>query len=439
MTDIQAQSLPLMLQGDDIIAQSQTGSGKTAAFGLALLNKLTVEVLQIQGLIICPTRELAGQVAEQIRQLARTTANVKILTICGGESFGLQKKSLQQGAHIIVGTPGRIGDHLRKETINFTAVQTLVLDEADRMLEMGFQETLQQIISTLSPNRQTLLFSATFPDAITQMAEHITKSPTVVKVAHHHNHQQITEHFYQVSQADKPQALRILLQHHQPQSCLIFCNTKKETQELANKLYQEGFDALGLHGDLEQPIRDLRLTQFANRSASILVATDVAARGLDITDLDLVINYEVSRDAEVHVHRIGRTGRGEKTGIACSLYTPQESEKITQLAAFLDKSITSEKLPDARVLKYAPFKAPMATIQISGGKKQKIRPGDIVGALTANKTVDGNSIGIIKVLNQCSFIAIEKQQTSAALQQLQNERIKGKKFLVRLVSLNSKH
>ena len=390
MTPIQAESLPLIIEGKDVIAQAKTGSGKTAAFGLGLLHNLDVKLFRIQSLVLCPTRELADQVAKEIRQLARSVHNVKVLTLCGGMPMGPQIGSLEHGAHIIVGTPGRIEDHLTKGRINLDHLNTLVLDEADRMLEMGFQSALDLIFSKCPANRQTLLFSATFPEQIKPLTQDIMKNPVTVKVASTHTNLVINQHFYQVaSEQDRLSSLRLLLLTHNPESAVIFCNTKIETQQVADSLADFGFNTLALHGDLDQKDRDKSLVRFANKSVCILVATDVAARGLDIDSLDVVINYQLSHDPEVHVHRIGRTGRAGSKGMACSLVTDKDVHRMIRLEDYLKQSLETENLPTANNLENSPRKPRMTTLQIDGGKKQKVRPGDILGALTRDKVISG--------------------------------------------------
>jgi ATP-independent RNA helicase DbpA len=434
MTDIQAQSLPLILAGKDVIAQGKTGSGKTAAFGLGLLDKLQVKRFRIQTLVLCPTRELADQVGKEIRKLARTIHNIKVLTLCGGMPFGPQVGSLEHGAHIVVGTPGRIEDHLGRGTLTLHDVDTLVLDEADRMLEMGFQDSLDYIIEQIPAERQTLLFSATYPPKIQQIAERIMNNPEQVTALEKHDDSSIAQHFYKVDDNDTAQritALRLLLLSHRPDSSVIFCNTKKDVQEVANSLSNYGFSVVALHGDLEQRERDQTLVQFANKSASIMVATDVAARGLDIDNLDAVFNFHIARDSEIHVHRVGRTGRAGSKGIACSLYSNKESYKVGLLEDYLDRSIEGEELPDVSVLDQPVFEPLMTTLQIDGGKKQKVRPGDILGALTSDQGISGKDVGKIQLGANWAYVAVARTSAKKAFKTLSEGKLKGRTFRVR--------
>ncbi|MGL5390961.1 MAG: ATP-dependent RNA helicase DbpA [Shewanella sp.] len=429
MTPIQAPSLPPILAGKDVIGQGKTGSGKTAAFGLGLLNKLEVKRFRIQTLVLCPTRELADQVAQEIRTLARGIHNVKVLTLCGGVPMGPQVGSLEHGAHIIVGTPGRIVDHLDRNRLDLSHLNMLVLDEADRMLEMGFQPALDAIIDQAPRARQTLLFSATFPEQIQAIAKQIMVEPTMVKAAVTHEKNTIAQHFYQLED-DKArmQALQLLLLAHQPQSAVVFCNTKRETQKVADGLADAGFSVLALHGDLEQRDRDETLLQFANKSACVLVATDVAARGLDIDALDAVINYHLAYDTEVHIHRIGRTGRAGSKGAAYSFYSEQDGYKIALLEDLLEREIHSEALPSVSLLDNPPPAPTMITLQIDGGKKEKLRPGDILGALTGENGIEGADVGKILVTDYRAYVAVSRKVAKKALNKLTGGRIKGKSY-----------
>ena len=434
MTAIQAQSLPLILAGKDVIAQGKTGSGKTAAFGLGLLQKLNVKLFRVQSLVLCPTRELAEQVANELRRLARQLTNVKVLAITGGTPFGPQVGSLEHGAHIVVGTPGRVADHLRRGTLVLDSVTTLVLDEADRMLDMGFQDTLDAIISLTPKKRQTLLFSATFPSRIQDIASRVMNQPEHVQVASTHDNATIEQHFFVVEgHSHRKIALRLLLLHYQPESTLVFCNTKIETQAVTDSLCSHGFSAIALHGDLDQKDRDQTLVRFANKSASVLVATDVAARGLDIEAVDAVINYEVANNTDVHVHRIGRTGRAGSKGIACSLYSADESYKVALLEANIDPIDDSEPLPPPGVLDRQAVQPPMATLQIDSGKKQKVRAGDILGALTGEGGISGQQVGKINLSDNWAYVAVAREVLKPALSKLNNGKLKGRSCRARLI------
>ncbi len=434
MTPIQAQSLPPILAGKDVIGQGKTGSGKTAAFGLGLLHKLDVKRFRVQSLVLCPTRELADQVAIEIRRLGRGIHNIKVLTLCGGKAFGPQIGSLEHGAHIIVGTPGRIEEHLRKGSLNLDNLTTLVLDEADRMLDMGFQDTLDAIIAYAPKERQTLLFSATFPKQIESISKRIMQKPMMIQVAATHDSNSIQQHLYKIDyEPQRLTALRLLLLNNRAESTVIFCNTKIEAKEVANSLYQYDFSAIALHGDLEQRDRDQALIRFSNKSVSILVATDVAARGLDIDSLDMVINYHIPRDIEVYVHRIGRTGRAGSKGIACTLYGDKESYKVERLEDYLGHKIDTAPLPPNKLLDKPTYKPPMATLQIGGGKKQKVRAGDILGALTGENGIAGSEVGKINLLDNAAYVAVNRSVAEEALRKLEQGKLKGRSFRVRRI------
>ncbi|WP_428774851.1 ATP-dependent RNA helicase DbpA [Vibrio sp.] len=432
MTPIQQQALPAVLQGKDVIGQGKTGSGKTATFTLGLLSNLNVKRFRVQTLVLCPTRELADQVAKEIRTLARGIHNIKVLTLCGGMPMGPQIGSLEHGAHILVGTPGRILDHMSKGRISLAELNTLVLDEADRMLEMGFEEAIDTIIEAAPEQRQTLLFSATFPHNIASLAQKVMRDPQMIKVESTHQTTTIKQHFYKLeSTQTRDEALETLLLTHKPESSVVFCNTKKEVQNVTDELKYRGFSVVELHGDMEQREREQALTMFANKSISILVATDVAARGLDVDNLDAVFNFELSRDPEVHVHRIGRTGRAGSKGMAFSFYTEKEAYRIARIDEYMDIAIAPSDLPEKPVER--PFYPKMQTIQILGGKKQKVRAGDILGALTKQAGLDGKKIGKINILPMVSYVALEHEVVKPALKQLQTGKMKGRNFKARVM------
>ncbi|MDN3653025.1 ATP-dependent RNA helicase DbpA [Thalassotalea ponticola] len=432
MTRIQAQSLPLMLEGKDVIGQAQTGSGKTCAFALALLHNLNVRRFRVQSLVLCPTRELADQVAIEIRKLARNIHNIKVLTLCGGQPMGPQIGSLEHGAHIVVGTPGRVEVHLKKGRLSLDNVNTLVLDEADRMLEIGFEQSLNTIVDYCAKVRQNLLFSATFPEKIERFAAHIMTGAQRVTVDANRDHDKIDQYFYQVdNEQQRIDASKRLLMHFQPHSAVIFCNTKAQCQTLADRLRDSGFDSAALHGDLEQKDRDKTLIQFANKSLTVLVATDVAARGIDVDDVDLVINFHLAHDPQVHLHRIGRTGRAGKQGVACSLISHKEAHKVIRLEDYQGQAIDTVELPSESTLPNKPVPATMVTLQIDGGKKSKLRPGDILGALTANAKIRGEQIGKIKVQATMAFVAVDTAIANLALKTISEGKMKGRNFRVR--------
>jgi len=432
MTPIQAASLPVILKGRDLIAQAKTGSGKTAAFGIGLLSPLNPRYFGCQALVLCPTRELADQVAKEIRRLARAADNIKVLTLCGGVPFGPQIGSLEHGAHVVVGTPGRVQEHLRRGSLVLDGLNTLVLDEADRMLDMGFYDSIADIIGQLPARRQSLLFSATYPAGIEQLAAKFLRQPERVEVEALHDDSQIEQHFYEIEPCQRMDAVVRLLQHFRPQSAVAFCHTRQQCVELAQRLDAQKISALALHGDLEQRERDQVLAMFANRSCSVLVATDVAARGLDIEGLEAVINVELSRDAQVHVHRIGRSGRAGEKGLALSLVAPAEASRAQAIEDLQGKPLNWERIDFLRA-NPAPLLPPMTTLNIAGGRKDKLRPGDILGALTGDAGLPGSAVGKIAIFDFQAYVAVQRDQAKAALKRLQEGRIKGRSFKVRIL------
>ncbi|HXU92394.1 MAG TPA: ATP-dependent RNA helicase DbpA [Gallionella sp.] len=430
MTPIQAASLPITLAGHDLIAQAKTGSGKTAAFGLPLLTKLNPRWFAVQAMVLCPTRELADQVAQEIRRLARAADNIKVVTLCGGTTMRPQIASLEHGAHIVVGTPGRIMDHLDRGTLTLEGLNTLVLDEADRMLDMGFYDQIAYVARQCPTRRQTLLFSATYPDGVMRLARQFMHKPQEVKLEEQHDDSKIRQRFYEVSREGRLQAVAALLKHYRPVSTLAFCNTKQQCRDLLDVLQAQGIKALTLNGDLEQRERDQVLIQFANRSCSVLVATDVAARGLDIAQLEAVINVDVTPDPEVHVHRIGRTGRADQDGWALSLCSPSEIHRVETIAKMMDFEPEWHQLTEMDG-DDAPLVPPMVTLQILGGRKEKIRPGDVLGALTGEAGFTREQVGKITVTDFSTYVAVARNIASEAVRRLSAGKVKGKTVKVR--------
>ena len=427
MTPIQDESLPHILKNTDVIAQAKTGSGKTAAFGIGLLHKLDVKKFRVQSLVLCPTRELADQVAKELRRLAKFAHNIKILTLCGGISFGPQLGSLRHGAHIIVGTPGRVLKHLDKNSLSLENLETLVFDEADRMLDMGFIEEIDKVLSYVPKQRQTLLFSATYPDEILDLSTKIQKDAISIKTISNESKNKITEYFYNVQDNKKLSTLINIFSTLKPQNALVFCNTKIQTQEIAQTLQQKGIDALAINGDLEQYERNDVLVQFSNSSCPILVATDVAARGLDIKELAMVVNYDIPHADETYTHRIGRTGRAGKEGIACTLYSEYETQNANEYKNETRIFEQADSLKETQGFKMPPKNV---TLVIEGGKKDKVRAGDILGALTGDAGLSSDVIGKIDIYDRQSYVAIEQSVADEAHKKLNNGKIKGKKFSV---------
>ncbi|TXH87002.1 MAG: ATP-dependent RNA helicase DbpA [Rhodoferax sp.] len=436
MTPIQAASLPLALAGKDLIAQAQTGSGKTAAFGLALLAKLNPRWFAAQSLVLCPTRELADQVATELRRLARGLENIKVVTLCGGVPLRGQIASLENGAHLIVGTPGRVMDHLERGTLTLEGLNTLVLDEADRMLDMGFFDDISTVARQCPLKRQTLLFSATYPEGIAKLAAQLLQDPVEVKVQAAHQRADIAQRFYEVERANRLPTVAKLLLHFRPTSTIAFCNTKQQCNDLADLLRSKGIVAMALHGDLEQRERDQVLAQFANRSCSVLVATDVASRGLDIKELECVINVDITPDPEIHVHRIGRTGRAGQTGLALNLASMMEMGAVGRIEQYQKAQSEWFKLDELTPASQEPLLPPMVTLQIAGGRKEKIRPGDVLGALTnaeGGVAFTREQVGKIQVTDFCTFVGIDRALAQQACDKLNAGKVKGKSVRARLL------
>jgi len=438
MTTIQAESLPVILKGQDVLARAKTGSGKTAAFALGALNKINPTLSKVQSLILCPTRELANQVTEETRRLAKRIPNVRVLCLCGGNPMGPQLGSLKRGAHIVVGTPGRLLKHLEKETLLLGNMSILILDEADRMLDMGFSEEIETILEYVPRKRQTLLFSATYPDVIADISEEIQKEPVEIDVRDREDPAEIEEYWSEVEHEDRLQHLHQAIEHWGGTLNIVFCNTKLECTEIAKYLVEENIVALAIHGDLEQSERTVALIQFSNESATVLVATDVAARGLDIGKVDVVFNYELPKQPEVYVHRIGRTGRAGRAGRAVSLVTSRELRRLKEIERQFPDHAIEEFAVERMSGRVNALIAPMATIEISGGRRNKLSPGDFLGALTSTQVIPGNAVGKIDVLESKTFIALKTQHQSQAVRLLNQEMIKGNAYRARSLSQGAK-
>ncbi|HYX34771.1 MAG: ATP-dependent RNA helicase DbpA [Pseudobdellovibrionaceae bacterium] len=432
MTPIQAQSIPLLLQGYDLIGQSKTGSGKTAAFTLPILDRIRVSARQVQALVLCPTRELCGQVAREMRKLARRHPGLQVLVLAGGEPGRPQAVSLESGVHIVVGTPGRTLDHINRGNLDLTTLRYLVLDEADRMLDMGFADEMEKILEAAPQNRQTIFFSATFPASIEEMSARYQKQAQRVTIDEGAvTAPSVKQIVVEINPENKLSALHGLLDQYRPETAIVFSNHKAAIAEITKALGEWGVSAAGLHGDLEQMDRDKVMAKLRNRSIRVLVATDVAARGIDVADLDLVINYDLPLKPDTYVHRIGRTGRAGKEGIAISMATPRERLKIEAIETYTGSSFEREKIQLPKQEKALYQGAAMTTLSIGGGRKDKLRPGDILGALTGEAGgLDAKDIGKIEIHDRVAYVAVAQSLGRIAVERLREGRIKGRKFSV---------
>ena len=374
MSPIQEQAIPVLLTGRDIIGQAQTGTGKTAAFGIPMIQNVDAELKKLQAIVLCPTRELAIQAAEEVRKLAKYTHGIKVLPIYGGQDITRQIRALSQGVQIIVGTPGRVMDHMRRHTIKTANVKMIVLDEADEMLNMGFREDIETILKDMPQERQMALFSATMPQPILDITHTYQKDAAYIRVTPKEiTVNTIKQAYYRVGRKDKMEALCRLMDYYQPVRSLIFCNTKKMVDEMAEILKDRGYQAEGLHGDLSQHQRDVVMNSFRGGRCAILIATDVAARGIDVSGVDAVFNYDVPEDIEYYVHRIGRTGRAGKAGRSFTLVTGREIYKIRDIERICHTEIRERRLPSAKdVVKARSGKVLSEVIEIIGQKDEEL-------------------------------------------------------------------
>ena len=440
-TPVQMESIPLLLEGKDLIAQSETGSGKTAAFALPILQKLDLSHRRVQALILCPTRELCTQVAREVRKLARRHLGAQVLILSGGAIMGPQLDALEKGVHIAVGTPGRVLDHLMRRSLVLADVATVVLDEADRMLEMGFREDLQTILGKTPKKRQTVLFSATYPRTIEELSRSYQKSPARITIEQaNQSAASIQQVGYEIEIPYRMKGLLWALESYRPKTAIVFCNFKASVIQLTCDLLNAEMSVGALHGDLDQSERDRIMAKFRNGSIRILIATDVAARGLDVENLDAVINFELPQKPEIYVHRIGRTGRAGKKGLALSFFSKREKSKIKGIETFsgaLVKIKNIDPLDNLQIenlLERASSEAEMQTLYIGGGRKEKVRPGDILGALTGEAGgLEASDIGKIEIHDRFSYVAITRSIAESVVTKLRNGKIKGKKFRVEIV------
>lgn len=426
MTPIQAQALPAILEGRDVTGQAQTGSGKTVAFGLGLLQQVEPDLLAAQALVLCPTRELADQVANELRLLARRLSNTRVVSVCGGRPIREQKQALERGAQVVVGTPGRVLDHVGKGSIALTALKVVVLDEADRMLDMGFADQVNEVVAACPQKRQTLLFSATFPEAIDAMVGMLQHDPVRVVTQAAVPADLLQQRVYFGDPGERHDVVAKVLAHHRPESVLIFCETRRSCDQIARFLTGRGASALALHGALEQQERDDVMVQFANGSVRILVATDVAARGLDIAELPAVLVAEPSPDPDSHVHRIGRTGRAGALGLALTLVCgPADQRSLDRIEEAHGVLTRGASLDQGSAVQ---FLAPInRTVLLRVGRKDKVRKGDVLGALIKEAGLPPEAIGQIDLRPKTTAVAIRRDLADKALKWLQNGRVKKKK------------
>jgi len=431
-TPVQKEAIPVILKKRDILAGAQTGTGKTAGFTLPMLQLLHEHKddkrkrHQVRALILTPTRELASQVQESV-ELYGKFLPFKSCVIFGGVKINPQITALSKGMDIVVATPGRLLDHISQKTIDLSKVDFLILDEADRMLDMGFSEEINEVLEFAPKERQTLLFSATYTDEILDISATLQKDAVNIKTTSTETTNKITEYFYEVEHGQKLNTLVNIFTNFKPENVIVFCNTKIEADEIANSLQKKNIDALAIHGDLEQYERNDVLVQFANKSATVLVATDVAARGLDIKELSMVVNYDIPHGEETYTHRIGRTGRAGAEGLAFTLY---EANEVRNADEYKNETRIFEDGTSLKVVYGFDMKPANVTLVIEGGKKDKVRAGDLLGALTGDAGLQGSSIGKIDIYERQSYVAIENSKIDEAHDKLKNGKIKGKKFSV---------
>ena len=496
---IQAKAIPEMIRGIDLIGQAQTGTGKTAAFGIPILEKVDPKLKKLQAIVLCPTRELAIQVADEIRNLSRYMHGIKVLPIYGGQDIVKQIRSLKSGTQIVIGTPGRVMDHMRRKTMKLDFVHTVVLDEADEMLNMGFREDIEFVLSGVPEERQTVLFSATMPKPIMEITKKFQNNAKVIKVTKKElTVPNIEQYYYDVKPKKKEEVLSRLLDIYSPRLSVVFCNTKKQVDLLVNALLGRGYFAAGLHGDMKQEQRDRVMQGFRTGKTEILVATDVAARGIDVDEVEAVFNYDLPQDDEYYVHRIGRTGRAGREGRAFSFVSGKEVYKLKEIQRYCKTKIYAQKVPSLndvantkmenilddveRVIEQEDLDMMINAIEervnnseftamdmaaaflkiccgmtednknteendwefgdtgagedgmvrlfINIGKKQRVRPGDILGAIAGESGMDGKLIGTIDMYDKYTFVEVPREYAREVLNAMKNVKIKGKTVAV---------
>ena len=436
-TPVQMLAIPAAIAGQDLLVSSHTGSGKTAAFTLPALQKI-IDRRPTPGsgprvLVLTPTRELAQQVEKAVQTYGKALRWLNTACLVGGAPMFAQIKQLQRQCDVVVATPGRLLDHLNRRKIKLSDVEVLILDEADRMLDMGFYADITTVVEQCPEQRQTLLFSATYPDDIDRLAKRFMREPQMVQVAAQHSAHKIEQRWYEVPAKQKVDVVVQMLAHFRPESSIVFCNTKQQCRDVVTELQAQGISALALFGELEQRERDEVLVQFANRSCSVLVATDVAARGLDIANLACVINVDVTPDAEVHIHRIGRTGRGDAEGLALNLVAMDEMPYVAKIEQLQGRPSEWLEVAELTPAPGGPLLPPMMTIQIIGGRKEKIRAGDVLGAMCADFGYAKDQIGKISVNDFSTYVAVDRRIAAEACAKLNNGRVKGKSVRARVL------
>ena len=503
---IQTQAIPAVLEGIDVIGQAQTGTGKTAAYSIPMLQKINPDVKKPQAIVLCPTRELAVQVAEEIRKLAKYMSDIKVLPVYGGQEIVRQIKSLKAGVQIIVGTPGRVMDHMRRKTVKFDSVSMVILDEADEMLDMGFREDMETILTETPEERQTVLFSATMPKPIMEIARKFQKDARIIKVVRKElTVSNIDQFYYEVRPKNKTEILSRLIDIYNPKLSVVFCNTKRQVDELISELKGRGYFADGIHGDMKQQQRDRVMDDFRSGKVDILIATDVAARGIDVDDVDMVFNYDIPQDEEYYVHRIGRTGRAGRSGMALSFISGKEVYKLKDIERYCKTKILAKPVPSLDDVKNTKLDnmfdkirqtieeggltdmvnlveehvnqeeytsmdmaaallkmivgdtldridevenfhfdenadtSRMVRLFINVGKKDKITPANILGAIAGESGMPGRLVGAIDMMDNYTFVDVPAKHAEAVLAAMNdNVLIKGRKVNVEKANVSAK-